>query len=460
MVKKIRTLKVGISGVRGIVGESLTPTVITRFAQAYGTYTRGGRIVIGSDTRVSGEMVKYGVFSGLLSCGCEIIDLGICPVPTLQLMLTHLQCDGGIMITASHNPIEWNALKFFSREGVYLNNEQFSYLVDIYHQGAFRKVEWQEYKNIIHNTEGINVHIKRILDSLHNIEEIRRKHFRVVLDACNGAGAVSAPHLLKELNCDIVPINIVPNGIFPRNPEPLPENLAQASAAVKQTNADIGFAQDADADRLSIIDEKGNPVSEEFTVVIVINSFLRRITNANPTKEKIVVVNLSTTKTVDDIAAKYNAKVIRSKVGEINVVETMKRNNAIVGGEGNGGVIIPQVVYGRDSLSAMAYILSELAELNCKASELISTFPQYKMVKEKITCPTDKIWTIINKTKELYSQYQMDTTDGIKIIFGDSWLHVRPSNTEPVIRIVAEAPTQNDVSQIVTEYKKKISIYC
>jgi len=459
MAKKIRTLKIGISGVRGIIGESLSPTVIIRFAQAYGTYIRGGRVVVGRDTRTSGDMVKYGIFSGLLSCGCEIIDLGVCPVPTLQLMLTQLQCDGGVMITASHNPVEWNALKFFSREGVYLNNEQFSYLVDIYHQGEFRKVGEQEYKNIIYNAEGVKIHIKRILDNLPNLQEIRKRRFRVVLDACNGAGAVSTPYLLKELNCDLIPINIVPDGVFPRNPEPLPKNLIQASTAVKQTSADVGFAQDADADRLAIIDEKGNPISEEFTIAIIINSFLRRTANKSNMEEKpVVVVNLSTTKAIDDIAAKYNAKVVRSKVGEINVVEAMKRNDAIVGGEGNGGVIIPQIVYGRDSLSAIAYVLSELAELNCRVSELVSNLPHYEMLKEKISCPTDKIFTIINKTKELYSQYQIDTTDGVKIIFGgDAWLHIRPSNTEPVLRIIAEAADSQKASQVVSEYKRKIA---
>ncbi|MCX7715937.1 MAG: phosphoglucosamine mutase, partial [Endomicrobia bacterium] len=331
MVKQ-RNLKISISGVRGIIGDTLTPTIVVRFAQAFGTFTNGGKIVVGSDTRPSREMIKHAVISGLISTGCEIIDVGILPVPTVQFIVREVNADGGIMITASHNPIEWNALKFIGPTGTFLTQQQIDRVIDIYHQGSFLLKSSLEYKDVSYDDTIVDLYINKILTSVDS-EKIKRRKFKVAIDSCNGAGSVITVKLLEKLGCEVIPINTDITKIFPRNPEPTPENLNQLCEVVKQTNADIGFAQDADADRLSIVSNEGIAIGEEYTLALAVKNVLSK------TKEATVVVNLSTSKMLEDICAQYNAKCYRAKVGEINVVEKILKLNAIIGGEGNGGVI-------------------------------------------------------------------------------------------------------------------------
>ncbi len=445
---KIRTLKISVSGVRAVVGDTLTPTLITRFSQAFGTYRAGGRIVVGSDTRVSGNMVKYAVFSGLISTGCEVVDIGICPVPTLQVMIREFTADGGVMITASHNPVEWNALKFYNADATLLNARQGEELLDIYHQGEFRNVSWHEYNNVSTNNNAIDTHIKLVSDFI-DVKSIRSHKFRVAIDPCNGTGSVATPRLLDYLGCEVVKINSVPDGIFPRNPEPIPANLSALCQLVKETKSDMGFAQDADADRLAIINEKGEPIGEEYTLALAVNYMLTK-TRGN------VVVNYSTSRVIDDIADNYGCKVSRSKVGEINVVELMRKMNAVVGGEGNGGVIIPQINYGRDSIAGIGIILDYLTKTNSSLSQLVTQLPQYYMYKTKLERSSDKVFSIMEKLKYEYRNTKISIEDGLKIDFPEYWMHIRPSNTEPIIRIVSEAKTSERAEKMCLEIKSKI----
>ncbi|MFA5859137.1 MAG: phosphoglucosamine mutase [Elusimicrobiota bacterium] len=445
---KIRTLKISVAGVRAVVGDTLTPQLITRFAQAFGTYKAGGKIVVGSDTRVSGDMVKYAVFSGLIAAGCEVVDLGICPVPTLQVMVRELNVDGGVMITASHNPVQWNALKFYNTDATLLNARQGEELLDIYHQGEFRKVTWHEYSKVMTDKRAIETHIKLVSEFV-NTEAIRKRKFKIAIDPCNGAGAIATPKLLAHFGCEVVKINAEPTGIFARNPEPVPANLTGLGQLVKDTGAEFGLAQDADADRLAIVNEYGNPIGEEYTLALAVDYMLRRAPGT-------VAVNLSTSRAIDDLAKKYGVKCYRAKVGEINVVETMKRVNAVVGGEGNGGVIIPQINYGRDSIAGISVVLDYLASTGKKISELVAEMPQYQMYKTKIECSSDKIFSVMEKLKNEYRNADINLEDGLKINFEDYWVHVRASNTEPIIRIMGEATAMGKAESVCNEFREKI----
>jgi phosphomannomutase len=450
-MKAITSLKISISGVRGIVGESLTPILINNFAQSFATYLNSGLIVVGRDTRTSGEMVKKATLAGLLSGGCWVVDLDIVPVPTIQLMVTELKADGGIAITASHNPVEWNALKFIRSDGIFLNSYQAEELLDIYHQGDFKKVENHKIKDVKRETQAIQTHIKKIL-KLVDVDLIRKRKFKVAIDTCNGAGSLATPLLLKELGCEIVGINLEPTGIFQHPPEPIPENLKSLSKLVKNSDVDIGFAQDADADRLAIVNEKGEPIGEEYTLVLVVDFILSL-------KRGIVVTNLSTTAAIDDVAKKYDCPVIRTKVGEVNIAERMKKEKAVIGGEGTGGIIFPQLHFGRDSLAGIALVLWSLATKKIKISQLVESYPQYKIVKEKILVDSTKIPNVMKLLKEEYKKENLDLTEGIKIIRDNLWIHIRPSNTEPVIRIISEGKTEKEAKNTAREIIEKIKYF-
>jgi phosphomannomutase len=449
---KQRNLKISISGVRGIVGDTLTPQIIVRFAQAFGTFIKSGKVVIGRDTRPSGEMVKHAVISGLLSTGCEIIDLGIVPVPTLQLMVRKLNADGGIMITASHNPIEWNALKFVNSYGTFLTQSQIEHLINIYHHSSFSLVPSTEYKNITEDNSAYDTHISEILSSV-NVEQIKQKKFKVVLDSCNGAGSIITVKLLKELGCEVIPINTDITKIFPRNPEPIPENLVQLCEVVKKEHAVVGFAQDADADRLAIVSEEGEAIGEEYTLAFAVKNVLLKSKNVSNSS---VVINLSTSKMIEDICKEYNAKCYRTKVGEINVVEKIIKLNAIIGGEGNGGVIYPKVNLCRDSLCGIALILELMASTNLSISELTEKIPRYFMTKTKISLPSDKIMMVLNYFRKKFSDHECNFEDGLRVVLPEGWIHLRPSNTEPIIRIVVETISPNLTSQFVTQIFNEI----
>jgi phosphomannomutase len=442
-MRAIPTLKISISGVRGVVGDSLTPALLTRFAQAFGTYTGSGTVVVGRDTRTSGEMVRQAVVAGLLSSGCRVVDLDICPVPTVQLAVRHRRAQGGIAITASHNPAEWNALKFIGPDGLFLGAGAARELLDIYHQGEYVKVAGADMRSVERMTDGLDLHLKAILDAVGPLPRGPRR-LRVALDACNGAGALIAPRLLDALGVDVVPINVTPDGLFPRAAEPLPENLGALCEAVRANCCDIGFAQDMDADRLAVVSELGEPIGEDYTLVLATWYVLGR--QPGP-----VVANLSTTAALDEVARRFNCPLVRTKIGEANVTERMRAERAVIGGEGNGGVIYPSINFARDSQVGMALILHLLTGSGKTVSALMAELPRFVMVKEKLTCPSNKIPDVLRMVKREYADLPMDTRDGVKVMLPNGWFHVRGSNTEPIVRVVAEAPTEAEVRQVVQD---------
>src|SRR5262245_47998447 len=439
-MRAIPTLKISISGVRGVVGDSLTPTLLTRFAQAFGTYVGSGTIVIGRDPRTSGEMVKQAVIAGLLSSGCRVIDVGMCPVPTIQLVVRSRGAQGGLAITASHNPPEWNALKFIGSDGTFLGPGLAREMLDIYHQGEYAKVTGDQMRGVERVDGAIDLHINAILEALGPLQTNRRP-YRVVLDACNGAGSVVGPKLLKALGAEVFTINDQPNGQFPRPAEPTPENLSDLCAAVKHHQADIGFAQDMDADRLAIVSERGEPISEDYTLVLATLYVLGK--QPGP-----MVANLSTTSALDFVAQHFGSTLHRTRIGEANVTECMQREGAVIGGEGNGGVIYPRINFARDSLVGMALILHMLAEREVALSQILAELPRLVMIKEKLTCPSHKIPEVLRMVRETYANSELDLRDGVKVNLPNGWLHVRGSNTEPIIRVTAEAATEAEVQSI------------
>ena len=447
-MRAIPTLKISISGVRGVVGESLTPTLLTRFAQAFGTYVGPATIVMGRDPRTSGEMVKQAVVAGLLSSGCRVIDIGMCPVPTIQLLVREHRAHGGIAITASHNPAEWNALKFIGADGLFLNSGQAREMLDIYHQGEYTKVTGAEMREVEEISGATDLHIRQILEVLGPLPP-RDKPLRVVLDACNGAGSLVGPKLLKTLGVEVIPINVTPNGLFPRPAEPVPENLGDLSAAVITHNADIGFAQDMDADRLAIVSEKGRPIGEDYTLLLATLYVLGK--QLGP-----VVANLSSTSALQDVANRFNCPVFLTRIGEVNVTEVMQRENAVIGGEGNGGVIYPRINFARDSLVGMAVVLHLLAESGKTVTEITNSLPAFSMIKEKLACPSDKISTVLRMLRHDYADYPLDVRDGVKVVLPSGWFLVRGSNTEPIIRVIAEAANESTAREIVAGVLDKV----
>ena len=439
-----------VSGIRGIVGETFTPELLVSAGSAFAKYARYGTVVVGRDSRPTGEAAAMNIISVLMLCGCNVIDVGVVPTPTVQLMVEESGAAGGIVISASHNPVEWNALKLINSSGTFLNATDIAKLFLMMEQPpAFKK--WDRVGRVTRNSDASGIHIKRVLDVI-NVDAVRKKKFRVVLDSVNGAGSIITPELLKALNCTVTAINCTPDGIFPRGAEPLPENLKQLSEAVVKSGADIGFAQDPDADRLAIVDNTGRPIGEEYTVTLVTDHLLG--------KEKgRVVVNLSTTKAVEDVAKKHGVRFSRAKVGEINVVEEMKKKGARIGGEGNGGVISPEVHLGRDSLAGIAYILELMAERNKKLSEIMKEMPQYFMKKGKVTLKKDApIKDIMSRISESFSTEKISQLDDLRVDFtkhGDfrnGWVHLRSSNTEPVFRIIAESDSPDKTEKIYRHF--------
>jgi len=438
-MRAIPTLKISISGVRGVIGDSLSPTLLTRFAQAFGTYVGPRSVVIGRDPRTSGEMVKQAVIAGLLSSGCRVLDVGMCPVPTVQLMVRTHGALGGVCITASHNPPEWNALKFIGADGTFLGPGLAREMLDIYHQGEYAKVTGNEMRAVETVDGATDLHIKTILDCLGPLSITRP--LRVVLDACNGAGSIVGPKLLAALGVEVITINDQPNGQFPRPAEPVPENLGDLCRTVKEHQADIGFAQDMDADRLAVVNELGEPIGEDYTLVLAVLYILGR-------ERGPVVANLSTTSALDFVAKSFDCRLYRTRIGEANVTECMQREGAVIGGEGNGGVIYPRINFARDSLVGMALILHLLAERQVSLSEIMQGLPRLFLIKEKLPCPSHKIAEVLKMVRQVYADSKIDLTDGVKVNLPNGWLHVRGSNTEPIVRLAAEAETREEVEAI------------
>jgi phosphomannomutase len=447
-LRAIPTLKISISGVRGVIGDSLTPALLTRFAQAFGTYAGSGTIVIGRDPRTSGEMVKQAVIAGLLSSGCRVLDIGMCPVPTVQLLVRRHRALGGIAITASHNPAEWNALKFVGSDGLFLNSGRAREMLDIYHQGEYTKVGGSEMREVEEVSGATDLHVQAILDTLGPLPQ-RDKKLRVVLDACNGAGSLVGPKLLEALGTEVIPFNVTPNGLFPRPAEPLAENLADLCAAVKEHHADVGFAQDMDADRLAVVSEQGIPIGEDYTLVLATLHVLAHEPGS-------VVANLSTTSALQEVATRFGCPLFLTKIGEVNVTEEMQKQGAVIGGEGNGGVIYPRINFARDSLVGMALVLHLMAESGRTITELVNSFPQFSVIKEKLACPSHKISAVLRMLRDEYAAYPMDVRDGVKVMLPNGWFLVRGSNTEPIIRVMAEGRSDNDARDIIGSVFSKV----
>lgn len=429
----MQSLRIGVSGVRGIVGQSLTPQLVVGFAEAFGTYLDGGVVVIGRDPRPSGEMILNALTGGLLSTGCSVIDVGVCPTPTMQHAVVDLAADGGIAITASHHPAAWNALKFCREDGVFLNQYQAEELLNVYHQGAFVQQPHDALGRMGGDEGAINRHLSKVLYATDR-DAIARMAPKVVIDSVNGAGADCAEGLLEKMGCEVVAINDVPNGRFPREPEPIPENLGQLCEAVVEHDADIGFGQDADGDRLAIVSERAEAIGEEFTLAFAADVM------AEKRRGGPLVTNLSTSRMIEEVGERHGCEVIRSKVGEVNVVETMLAVDAIGGGEGNGGVIDPELHYCRDNLAAMALILEGMASRAVTVGEWAASFRPSAIVKDRLPCPAGMTGRAVLALQRHYEGRELDLTEGVKVFFeGGAWLHARPSNTEPIIRVVAEA---------------------
>ncbi|HUU43882.1 MAG TPA: phosphoglucosamine mutase [Planctomycetota bacterium] len=440
-------LMIGVSGVRGVIGRSLTPELVTRFSMAFGTYMKGGTVVVGRDTRTSGAMVAHSVFAGLMAAGCTIIDVGVNTTPSCSLSILELGADGGIVISGSHNPAEWNALKFFKHTGICLNEAEAAELLDIYYQGNFRGVSHDRLKPERIDTGAGQRHLHRVL-AVTDGELIRAKRPKVVLDSCNGAGSLFTPSLLEALGCRLVKIHCDPGAPFPHNPEPIFIHLGDLCDKVVETGADVGFAQDADADRVAIVDENGHFIGEEYSLALAVAQVL-------PKRPGKVVANLSTSRMVEDVARRHDCELVRCKVGEVHVAERMMEVNAVIGGEGNGGVIDPRVHYGRDSLIGMAIVLEHMAETGKKVSELVAGIPHYHMRKTKIACTRDVALELVHRTCREFADQRVSTEDGVRIDWDDAWIHIRPSATEPAVRIIGEATTAERIDALVADRTAK-----
>jgi len=429
----MKPLKIGITGVRGIVGETFTPEVAVGFAQAFGTYFDSGRVLVCRDTRLSGPMVRSAVVAGLLAAGCEVIDLGICPTPSLQLAVTWLKADGGIAVTAGHNPSQWNALKFVRGDGLYLNPLQAEELLDVFHQGEFAKAAWDRIKTAIQDRDPIDHHVELLANAFDGAA-IKARRLKVAVDCSNGACSRLIPRWLMELGCEVLAINDDPNGAFPHRPEPTPETMAQLSTVVKAGHADIGFAHDADGERLGIVTELGDALSEESTIALATRIRLEQNPGA-------IVTNVSTTSAVEQIAGRYGGRVVRTQVGQTYISEAMLETGAVLGGEGSGGVTVPQVHLTHDSAAAVGLILEGLARSGEPVSETVRQLPRLCMLKHNLSVEPNRLYSVLQEFRVAIEREQLacDLTDGIKIILPEGWIHVRASNTESMIRVIVEA---------------------
>jgi phosphomannomutase len=446
----IKPLKIGITGVRGIVGETFTPELAVEFAQAFGTYFDGGRILVCRDTRASGPMVSAGVFAGLLAAGCEVINLGICPTPSLQLAVTWLDADGGIAITAGHNPSQWNALKFVRGDGLYLNATEAEELLDVFHQGEFRKVTWDKIATTTAKRDSIQHHLAT-LSKAFDVAAINNRKLKVAVDCCNGACSLLIPHWLNQLGCEVITINDDPTAPFPHRPEPTAETMTQLSAVVKASGADIGFAHDADGERLGIVTDLGEPLSEEMTLAIATEIRLQRKTGA-------VVTNMSTTSAIDQIVARYGGTVIRTAVGQAYISEAMGEHDAILGGEGSGGVTVPEIHLTHDSGAAVGLVLEGLARSGEPISQVVQRLPRFIMLKRNLAIEPNRLYSVMKNFRTLVDRERLDydLTDGVKVSLPEGWIHVRASNTESMIRIIVEAEEAKDASFLLDWARDKL----
>ena len=444
------TLMTGISGVRGIIGDGLDPRTIVKYVNAYADFVKEGKVIIGRDSRLSGEMVKKLTAGTLMAKGIDVIDIGICPTPTVQFNVKELNAAGGIAISASHNPNQWNALKLLNSTGQFLTPEEYNSMTRNLDNSESAFKSWGDLGKKTEYDEGLKNHINAILKlNFLDLESIRKKEFKIVVDCVNGAGAYCVPDFLRSFGCKVVEMNCNKDGVLVPNPEPLPENITETLIKVSEVKADFGIVVDPDVDRLVLITEKSQPFVEENTITQAVKFILSK-------QAGDVVVNLSTTRAVDNIADKFGAKVFRSPVGEANVVKKMKEVDAVIGGEGSGGVIYPALHYGRDALCAIAITLQHLTEYGEPISILKESLPQYFISKKKINVNNDPD-VIINNIIQEFKKVKINTEDGVRVDFDDHWIHFRKSNTEPIIRIITEAQTKSEAEEYSKKYLEMVN---
>ncbi|HUR92400.1 MAG TPA: phosphoglucosamine mutase [Gemmatimonadaceae bacterium] len=447
-------LMVGVSGVRGRVGEALTPEVVARFAAAFGAWAAAGsagsrkrtrpRVVLGRDSRVSGPMFQRVVISALQSVGCDIIDIGMVPTPTVQLAVEHHHAAGGLAITASHNPIEWNALKFIAPSGLFLDAAQGTAMRKTL-DGDIPRATWDNLGELSEDTAAIARHIDSILSiPFLDADAIRRRRFHVALDCVRGAGAVIMPTLLDRLGCRVTAINMETDGRFPRAPEPVAENLGELEALVRDRGADLGLAVDPDVDRLALVSDAGKAIGEDFTLALAARVVLQH-------RPGDLVTNLSTSRIMEDVASQAGRRVIRAPVGEVNVAVRMRDEGAPIGGEGNGGVILSEVHLGRDAPIGAALVLHLLATEGKRLSEIVAGYPRYSIVKDKLDRPALPLDGVYDALRKAFPDATADTQDGLRLAWPDRWVHVRPSGTEPIVRVIAEAPDEAGARHMILE---------
>jgi phosphomannomutase len=444
------TLMISVSGMRGHVGTDLTPELVARYAAALGAWSRSGQsvrppagsihpsVVLGRDARTSGPMFAHAATAGLMSVGVDVIDLGIVPTPTVQLAVEHHRAGAGLILTASHNPIEWNALKFVGPDGIFLDAEAGRKVRELAETGPPR-AGWAEVGTVREDPDAITRHLDAILAlPVIDVDAIRRRRFRVALDCVRGAGATAMLPLLERLGCEVRGINLETDGRFPRAPEPIPENLGELSRLVKDAGADVGLAVDPDVDRLALVDETGRAIGEDYTLAFAVQAVLDGRLSAATTPT--VVANLSTSLVVEDAARSRGARFIRAPVGEANVARAIRDEGALIGGEGNGGVMLPALHIGRDAPLGLALILHLLATTGVTLSQLVAAAPRYTIVKAKGPRGPD-LRQLYKRLRQRFPDASADEQDGLRLAWPDSWLHVRPSGTEPIVRLIAEAPT-------------------
>lgn len=444
---------ISVSGIRGIFGTDLTPENLARFTAAYGSWLKGGKVVVGRDSRISGKVCEDIVVSTLKSVGCTVIRVGIVPTPTVAMGVLKHQADGGIIISASHNPGEWNALKLLNSKSEFLDAEQGKEVITLSETGDFSYVDAFHLGEEMEDYELLEHHIDAILELPYiDANLIAKQGYKVAVDAVNGAGSYSVPRLLERLGVEVAAIHCTPNGHFPHNPEPLPEHLGEICELVRKENAHLGVVTDPDADRLALVDDLGRLFGEEYTQATAFDFILSK--NPGPS-----ATNLSSSRICDVVAEQYGQVCHRSAVGEINVVKKMQEVGAVIGGEGNGGVILPELHYGRDALAGIALTLQLLAERGLSASEYRDQWPTFHMSKNKIQL-TDlgaSAPEVLSMVESHYSSLSPDTTDGVKVNFDEGWVHLRPSNTEPIVRIYAEGPSNDAANAFAKRIKDQIA---
>ncbi len=438
------TLMASISGVRGTIGESLTPAVVLEYAQAYGTLLGGGRLVLARDSRPSGPVFEDAAAAGLVATGCRLTRLGLAMTPTVGHAIRAGRHDGGLIITASHNPGEWNGVKFLDDLGVAPDPQRARQIGAIRAAGEYRLIK-SGFAAIELDAQAGRRHVQAVRSAC-EVDLRPLQGLRVVLDSVNGAGGVDTPALLAALGCEVIHLNGEPTGEFAHPPEPTRGNLGSLCAAVRERKADVGFAQDPDADRLAIVDEHGEYIGEEYTLALAVQMVLSR-------RPGPVAANLSTSRMIDDVAARYGVPVIRTPVGEAHVARAMLANQCVIGGEGNGGVIDPRISFVRDSLSAISLVLQLVAVTGRSVRELVADLPCYASIKQKLELPRERIEPAVKAVSAAFGDRRPNTTDGVRVDFDAGWVHVRASNTEPIMRIIAEARTEAEAVALIARVR-------